>query len=84
MHYRRGPLGQHRRVDRGEKLQAYTRIASLQAYLIVSQNERRVERHWRQGDDWQLELIIGEGVIPLPCIGGELSLDDIYGRATEG
>jgi len=70
-----------RRVDRGEKLQAYTRIASLQAYLIVSQNERRVERHWRQGDDWHLELIIGEGVIPLPCIGGELSLDDIYGRA---
>lgn len=73
-----------KRIDRGEKLLAYTRIASLEAYLIVSQDQRRVERHWRDGDEWQLELIVGEGVIPLPCIGGELSLDDIYGRATEG
>jgi Uma2 family endonuclease len=69
-----------KRVDRGEKLEAYTRIPTLEAYLIVWQDERRVERHWRENDVWHLELIIGDGVVPFPCVGAELSLDDIYGR----
>jgi Uma2 family endonuclease len=68
-----------RRVDRGEKLEAYTRITTLQAYLVVSQDERRVERHWREGSDWHLELIVGDGFVPLPCVGVELNLDEIYG-----
>jgi len=68
-----------RRLDRGEKLEAYTRLPSLQAYLVVWQDQRRVERHWRQDQDWQLALIMGDGVVPVPCVGVELSLDDIYG-----
>ena len=38
------------RIDRGEKLDAYRGIASLQAYLIVDHRRRRVERHWRDPD----------------------------------
>ncbi len=68
-----------RRIDRGEKLEAYTRIASLQAYLVVWPDQRRVERHRRQDDEWHLDLVVGDGVVPLPCIGVELSLDEIYG-----
>ena len=70
-----------KRIDRGEKLQAYRRIPTLESYLIVSQDQRRVERHWRQDDEWHLELIINDGVVPFPCVGVELSLDDIYGQA---
>ena len=68
-----------RRIDRGEKLETYTRIASLQAYLVVWPDQRRVERHWRQDEDWHLDLVLGAGVVPLPCIGVELSLDEMYG-----
>jgi Uma2 family endonuclease len=75
-------LSEHtKRTDRGEKLQAYRRIPTLESYLIVSQEQRRVERHWRQDDEWHLELIINDGVVPFPCVGVELSLDDIYGQA---
>ncbi len=70
-----------RRIDRGEKLHAYRRLPSLETYLVVWPNQRRVERHWRGGQDWRLELILTEGVIPIPCLGTELSLDDMYGPA---
>jgi Uma2 family endonuclease len=70
-----------RRIDRGEKLDVYTRLPSLQAYLVVSPDQRRVEHHWRDGQEWRLELIAGEGVVPIPCLDAELTLDDVYGPA---
>jgi Uma2 family endonuclease len=73
-----------RRIDRGEKLETYTRIASLRAYLIVWPDQRRVERHWRQDQDWHLELIVGSGTFRSPCIDVELSLDDLYGPDRSG
>lgn len=69
-----------RRIDRGEKLEAYRHIPTLETYLVVWQDQRRVERHWRQDDEWHLELIVGDGIVPFPCVGVELTLDDIYGR----
>jgi len=73
-----------RRLDRGEKLETYTRIPSLQCYVIVWPDQRRVERHWRQGEEWHLDLVVGDGVVAWPCIDIELSLDDIYGRSVSG
>jgi Uma2 family endonuclease len=68
-----------RRIDRGEKLAVYTRIPTLQAYIVVSPDQRRVERHWRQDDSWQLEVIVGQGSVSFPCVDVRLSLDEIYG-----
>ncbi|MBV9354637.1 MAG: Uma2 family endonuclease, partial [Chloroflexi bacterium] len=70
-----------RRIDRGEKLEVYTRLPSLETYLVVSPDQRRVERHWRDGQEWRLELILGEGLVPVPCLGVALSLDEMYGPA---
>lgn len=67
------------RVDRGEKLDAYRGVGSLDAYLIVDHRQRRVERHWR--DDagrWQRTEITGEGSVPLPCPEIALTLAEIY------
>jgi Uma2 family endonuclease len=70
------------RIDRGEKLDAYRAISTLQAYLIVDHRRRRVERHWRNalGSDWQREEIVGEGQLPVPCLDVELTLGQIYER----
>jgi len=70
------------RIDRGEKLDAYRRLPSLQSYLIVDHRRRRVERHWRDalGGAWQREEIVGEGRIAVPCLDVELTLDEIYRR----
>ena len=42
------------RTDQTEKLEIYQRLPSVQAYLIVHQRQRRVERHWRDAEGtWQ-------------------------------
>ena len=68
------------RIDRGEKLDAYRSISTLQAYLIVDHRRRRVERHWRGalGDEWHREEIVGEGHVRVPCLDVELTPDEIY------
>jgi Uma2 family endonuclease len=72
------------RTDRGEKLDAYRRVRTLLAYLIVDHRWRRVERHWREsaGGEWRCEEISGDAETPIavPCLDVSLSLDAIYRR----
>src|SRR5688572_1814878 len=72
------------RIDRGEKLDAYRRIPTLRAYLIVGHRRRRVERHWRgtPNGEWFRDEIVGDAgaPIPVPCLDVDLTLDAIYRR----
>lgn len=72
------------RIDRGEKLDAYRRLPTLRAYLIVDHRRRRVERHSRdtQSGGWLREEIVGDAQtpIPVPCLDVDLTLDAIYRR----
>ena len=70
------------RIDRGEKLDAYRSISSLEAYLIIDHRRRRVERHSRDAHrgEWRREEIVGEGRVRVPCLDVELTLDEIYER----
>ena len=69
--------------DRGEKFTRYKQIAFLQEYLLVSQDSVRVEHHRRHVAQWMLSHYrYLEEVLPLPSIGCELSLRDIYRRVT--
>ena len=70
------------RIDRGEKLDAYRSISSLQAYLIIDHRRRRVERHARDANsgEWRREEIVGEGRVGVPCLDVELTLEEIYER----
>jgi Uma2 family endonuclease len=65
-------------IDRREKLAAYKRLPSLQAYLIVDQDQRRVERYWREEGEWWEQEIAEQGVVPIPCPATQLSLEEIY------
>jgi Uma2 family endonuclease len=66
-------------IDRREKVLAYRQIATLQAYLIVHQDEPRVERHWRdESGSWRYAEVQDEGRVALPCPELELSLEEIY------
>lgn len=67
------------RVDRGEKLDAYRRLDSLQSYLVVDQRRRRVDRHWRdRAGIWQRDEYLVDGVVPMACVETTLTLDEIY------
>ena len=54
---------------------------SLREYVLVAQDEVRVERYTRQGDDWVLtELNRLEDTLRLTSIGCEVSLREIYAK----
>lgn len=69
--------------DLGLKLAAYRAIPSLRAYLVVYQDERKVESHWREHEDapWRNEVARGETTIKLGALGGlQIALAEVYAR----
>ena len=67
--------------DRGEKFAHYQQLASLQEYVLVSQDKVHVEHYLRQGSQWVLtEFQELDDVMPLVSIACELRLRDIYSR----
>jgi len=69
------------RYDRGEKFAHYRRLISLQEYVVVAQDMRRVEHFRREGDHWVLtEINDPGGELRLPSLECVLKLADIYDR----
>ena len=67
--------------DRGEKFRRYQQLASLKEYVLVSQDKVWVEHHRRHVAQWILSHYRTlEEVLPLPSIGCEVPLSDIYAR----
>lgn len=66
--------------DRGEKADHYRQIATLRAYVLVSQSAAHVEIYQRQPDgNWLLHVEKSLGAtLPIPAIGVELPLTEIY------
>jgi Uma2 family endonuclease len=70
-----------RRVDEGEKKDAYLTIPSLCVYALVEQETAAVVVHRRTDHGFVREVYEGLGsVIPLPEINAELPLADLYER----
>ena len=65
--------------DRGEKFWHYQQLASLQEYILVSQDRVCVEHHLREGINWlRTEFRELEDVLSLTSIECQLYLRDIY------
>ncbi len=65
--------------DRGRKFRDYQRIPSLRHYLLVSQDEARIE-HFRRNDDdtWTLSIAEKGASVRLPDLGGDLAVDAVF------
>jgi Uma2 family endonuclease len=70
------------RVDRGMKFDCYRAIESLHAYVLISQDEPRVELYSRQSDgSWRYDVATGlQAILPLDTIGCEIRLAEAYAR----
>ena len=68
--------------DRGTKFVHYRTIESLIDYLLISQDTACIEHRSRDHDDkWLLSIYQGlDSVAPIPSIGCELPLADVYDR----
>lgn len=70
-----------RRLDEGEKKDAYLTIPTLAAYLLVEQDTAAVVVHRRTEQGFVRQVYEGQSaVIPLPEIETELPLTEIYDR----
>jgi Uma2 family endonuclease len=68
-----------RRIDEGEKKDAYLSIPSLSVYLLVEQETAAVVAFRRTEDGFDREVYYGmDAVVPLNEIGIELPLSEIY------
>lgn len=69
--------------DRREKFTRYQQIASLKAYILISQSQIFVEHHLRQESQWRAtEFQKFDDVVPVTSIKCELLLGHIYRRVT--
>jgi len=66
-------------TDRREKLIAYRTLGNLSEYVLISQEERRVEIHRRRGDiGWERIEYSGLETVHLASIDLDFALSDIY------
>lgn len=71
--------------DRKVKAAAFREMLTLQAYLLVSQDEPRVEPYYRSADGiWSFGTPVTDpaGVVPLPWLQIELPMAEVYARVS--
>jgi Uma2 family endonuclease len=67
--------------DRGARFAHYRQLETLQEYLLVAQNEARIDRYVRRGGEWVLtETTDLGGEVELPTIGCRLALREVYDK----
>lgn len=65
-------------TDRREKVDAYLSLPTLQAYILVDSQMRRVESFTRTPEGWREEHLQGDGVVPFACLDTRLEFAQIY------
>ncbi|MCF7989159.1 MAG: Uma2 family endonuclease [Thiohalocapsa sp.] len=67
------------RFDRGDKRPAYQSLPTLQEYLLVSQDETRVEIHRRDGAAWTTNTLgPAADTLTLASVALDIRIADIY------
>jgi Uma2 family endonuclease len=66
-------------IDRREKAMTYRRVASIEEYALLEQDEHKVVVH-RRAEDWKPHMYVGrQAVAEFRCIGLSVPLAQIYG-----
>jgi Uma2 family endonuclease len=67
------------KYDRGKKFSHYQRVASLQEYVLIAQDEPVVERYLRQSAGWLLTTVRGlDADFAFASIDATVSMREIY------
>lgn len=65
-------------TDRREKVDAYLSLPTLQSYILVDSQMKRVEAFTRTPEGWREESWQGSGDVPFACLDTSLNFDAIY------
>ncbi|HRK20411.1 MAG TPA: Uma2 family endonuclease [Fimbriimonadaceae bacterium] len=67
--------------DRGGKFARYRRIESLREYILISQDQPRIDRFLRDGVEWRLSSMEDlQEELTLSTVGASMPLTEIYER----
>ena len=70
--------------DRGRKFAEYQRIPSLREYLLVAQDQPRIDHYVRQDAGWLLKVAEGlDATLRLEAVGCVLELREVYQRVLD-
>ena len=72
------------RYDREQKRLYYQQLESLQEYVLIAQDSRRVEVWRRDGEQWVHTVHASGAAATLPSIDFELAVDELYDAAGLG
>jgi Uma2 family endonuclease len=67
-------------IDRGEKWQAYQQIASLEQYVLLSQNEATAEVFFRDGTEWRYKKLEADEKLIFPKLEFEVVIRSLYAQ----
>lgn len=68
-----------RRVDEGEKKDAYLTIPTLESYLLVDSANKEVVIYQRGEMGFERSVLVGDDVaVPVPCLGFDVPMSEIY------
>lgn len=66
--------------DEGDKRSDFQSLASVQAYVLVAQDQRRVKVHRRAGSDWRVDAYGDGDRLELPTLPSPVTVGEIYDR----
>lgn len=69
--------------DRTWKSSHYRRIPTLQAYVLVDWQDRRIEVYARTPEGWLLNEVIDTGAVAVAAIGARLDCADVFAGLAE-
>jgi Uma2 family endonuclease len=65
-------------IDFTKKLEEYTKIPTVQRYVLLDQASKFAVLYKREGDHWVVSTLEGDGEIDIPCLETTLTLEQIY------
>jgi Uma2 family endonuclease len=66
--------------DDGEKRTDFQSLASLQAYMLVAQDQRRVKVYRREGGAWRVDTYGDGDHFELPTLSSPVAVAEVYDR----
>jgi Uma2 family endonuclease len=67
-------------TDDGDKRCDFQSLASVQAYVLVAQDQRRVRVYRRMGSEWRVEPYRNGDLFELPALSSPVAVAEIYDR----
>ncbi|RLB56174.1 MAG: Uma2 family endonuclease [Deltaproteobacteria bacterium] len=64
--------------DRGEKLDHYQQVPSMEACVLVDPKTRTVERWLREEGQWKRQSFASHSTMPLPGVPGGIVIDALF------